>query len=48
MARETYVFNSPLAQIAHSGFLEGRATSYGEAPPQNVYVLNYMSIGKVF
>ena len=39
MARETYVFNSPLAQIAHSGLLEGRATSCREAPPHNAYVL---------
>ena len=48
IARETYVFNSPLAQIAHSGLLEGRATSCREAPPHNAYVLNYMYIGKVF
>ena len=48
MARETYVFHSSLPQFAHSGLLEGRATSCREAPPQNAYVLNYMSIGKVF
>ena len=45
MARETHVFNPPLAQFAHSGLLEGRATSCRETPPQNAYKLNSKYIG---